>query len=107
MKTVILFAKEIPGLNELSSHDFATIINNKLFDYFIIMNSVLFINGESYLFIKEDLQYTRYWMDKIKGKTKNDLLFDYADDLNALELTTKEKALLIAHLFTLPSNILI
>jgi hypothetical protein len=58
VKTVIAFAKEIPGLNELNQKDFATIINNKLFDFFIISNSILFINGDSYLYLPNNIRYT-------------------------------------------------
>ncbi len=102
VKSVILFAREIPGLNEISNNDFSIIINNRLFDFYIIMNSVLFINGESYMYLKDDIVYTREWHNKIKGKEKTDALFSFAEFFNSLNFTTKEKALLIAYVFTLP-----
>lgn len=36
VKSLIMFAKEIPGLNELSNDDFAVIVNNRLFDFFMV-----------------------------------------------------------------------
>jgi len=102
VKSVILFAREIPGLNEISNNDFSIIINNRLFDFYIIMNSVLFINGESYMYLKDDIVYTREWHNKIKGKEKTDGLFEFAEFFNSLNFTVKEKALLIAYVFTLP-----
>jgi len=102
VKSVILFAREIPGLNEISNNDFSIIINNRLFDFYIIMNSVLFINGESYMYLKDDIVYTREWHNKIKGKEKTDSLFEFAEFFNSLNFTIKEKALLIAYVFTLP-----
>lgn len=102
VKSVILFAKEVPGLNELNETDFATIINNKLFDFFVIMNSILFINGESYLYLPNNVHYSRYWLNKIKGKATTDALFEFVTELNELGLTNKEKALLIVLVFTMP-----
>lgn len=102
VKTVIAFAKEIPGLNELNQKDFATIINNKLFDFFIISNSILFINGDSYLYLPHNIRYTRYWMNRIKTREVTDKLFGFVADFNELFLTSKEKALLVVLLFTMP-----
>lgn len=102
VKTVIAFAKEIPGLNELNQKDFATIINNKLFDFFIISNSILFINGDSFLYLPGNIRYTRYWMNRIKTREITDKLFAFVAEFNELFLTSKEKALLVVLLFTMP-----
>nr|ASL70537.1 nuclear receptor [Brachionus calyciflorus] len=102
VKSVILYFKEVPGLNEINESDFANILNNKLFDFFIIMNSILFIKGESFLHLPNNIHYTRYWMQKIKGKYTTDMLFDFVQELNDLNLTNKEKALFIVLVFTMP-----
>lgn len=102
VKSVILFFKEVPGLNEINESDFANILNNKLFDFFVIMNSILFIKGESYLHLPNNIHYTRYWMQKIKGKYTTDVLFEFVQDLNDLNMTNKEKALFIVLVFTMP-----
>lgn len=102
VKLVIKFSKQVPGLNEINESDFATIINNKLFDFFIITNSSLFIDGESYLYLPNNIQYTRSWMNKIKGVEVTDKLFAFVDDFNSLYFSNKEKALLITLLFTMP-----
>jgi hypothetical protein len=37
VKSMIVFVKEIPGIKELkNTGDFAIMINNRLFDYFIV-----------------------------------------------------------------------
>lgn len=100
VKMVISFAKEVPGLNEIEQEDFTVLVNNRLFDFYIIQNAALFINGESYQILSNRILYSRYWMNKIKGKEKTDLLFDFAEDFNRLNLTNKEKALLVALCFT-------
>ena len=53
---LVSFAKEVPGLNELNSHDFGTIINNKVFDFFTLRHSPLFINEESFMMLPNDIQ---------------------------------------------------
>lgn len=102
VKRVVAFGKEIPGLNDLNQTDFATIINAKLFDFFIVSNALLFIAGESYLYLPHEIRYSRYWMSRVKTRDATDRLFEFVDELNALFLTGKEKALLVVLLFTMP-----
>ena len=107
--TIIMFFKEVPGINELDDSDFTIAINTRLFDFYVIQNAHLFIDGESYqiLFTKnKNIQYTREWMNKIKGKEKNDILFEFTEEFNKLNLTIKEKALLLILCFTFPGNLL-
>ena len=101
LQEAIKFGKEIPGLNELNASDFAEIINTKIFDFFMIVNSVMFINGESYLYLPNDMMYTRNWMNMIRTKEVADPLFEFMDIFNKLNLTKKEKGLLIALDFTM------
>lgn len=106
--TVITFFKEVPGISELNDSDFTAAINTRLFDFYTIQNAHLFINGESYqiLFTKtKNIQYTRELMNKIKSKDKNNILFEFAEEFNQLNLTVKEKALLIILCFTFPGKI--
>ena len=79
-------------------------INSKLFDFYIIQNASLFINGESYQIIANNVQYSRAWMNRIKSKEKNDILFEFAEEFNKLNLTLKEKALLSTLCFTFPGK---
>jgi hypothetical protein len=101
VKMVISFAKEIPGLNELSPKDFTTLINNRLFDTYILIHSGFYIKGESYLRLGNNAHYSRYWMNKVKGKHLIDNVFEFAESLNALEMTVKEKSLLIPLVITM------
>ena len=80
-------------------------INSKLFDFYIIQNASLFINGESYQIIANNVQYSRAWMNRIKSKEKNDILFEFAEEFNKLNLTLKEIALLSTLCFTFPGKI--
>jgi hypothetical protein len=104
VRLVISFAKEVPGLNEVSSHDFAIIINNKLFDFYIITHSMLFINGESYMLLHNGIQYTRSWMNQIAGQEKVNCIFSFTEQFNEIKITIREKALLLPLILTTPSN---
>ena len=107
VKNFISFAKEVPGLNELSSKDFTTIVNNRLFDYFIIKHSPLFIEGESYMMLPNNIQYSRQWMNRVVGEEMTNALFEFSEEFNSLNMTTKETALLVPFVLTVPGIIFI
>lgn len=100
VKSLIAFAREIPGLNELNPDDFNLIINNKIFDFFILRNAPLFINGESFMVLPNEIQYTRKWMNQVIGVEMTNNLFDFTNRFNKLGLTTKELALLYPLILT-------
>ena len=100
MRIAASFLRVLPGLNELSICDLATMIKRGFIDFHVVTFSKLFINGESYLFLSDKYQFTRDWMIKIRGKEKTEIKFKAAEALNKLNLTTHEKALLIIFLLT-------
>ena len=100
MRIAASFLRVLPGLNELSICDLATMIKRGFIDFHVVTFSKLFINGESYLFLSDKYQFTRDWMIKIRGKEKTEIKFQAAEALNRLNLTIHEKALLIIFLLT-------
>lgn len=104
VKCLISFAKEIPGINELNQTDFTNLVNNRIFDYFIIKHAPLFINGESYLMLPNQIQYTRSWMERIIGKEMVDSMFKFAEEFNLLKMTSKEIALMYPFVLTVPDE---
>lgn len=105
VQSTFFYCKEMPGINELEPKDFAAILNNKLFEIFIIIHSKFFINGESYLRLSNNVHYSRHWMLKVKGRVKTEATFELANTLNEFEMTLKEKALLLPLIMTMPENI--
>jgi len=75
-------------------------MNNKVFDFFLLRNAPLFINGESFMMLPNDIQYTRSWMNQVIGIEMTNDLFDFTYRFNKLGLTTKELALLYPLLLT-------
>jgi hypothetical protein len=100
MRIAASFLRVLPGFNELSICDLASLIKRGFIDFHVVAFSKLFINGESYLFLSEKYLFTRQWMIKIRGKEKTEIKFKAAEALNRLNLTINEKALLIIFLLT-------
>lgn len=100
VQSTFYFCKEMPGINELTQNDFSAILNNKLFEMFIIIHSKYFIDGESYLRLSNDVHYSRYWMNKVKGVKKTQATFELAEMLNEANMTEKERALLLPLMMT-------
>lgn len=93
VKNLIAFAREIPAVNEFDPEDFQTIINNRLFDFWMIKHAPLMRQNESYTMLPNGLQYTRRWMTEIIGEEMVTNIFQFANQLNALELKAEEYAL--------------
>ena len=98
------FCKELPGINELDQKDFSEILNNKLYEIFILVHSKFFINGESYLRLSNNVHYSRRWMTKVKGQRKTLATFELAETLEQFEMTDKERAILLPLIITMPGN---
>lgn len=104
VERMVSFARELQGLSDLAPADFSAIVNSRLFDYFVVVNADLLVDDESYITLKDGVQYKREFMEKISGKPKVDAIFDFANAFNRLDLTVKEKALFLAIVLTIPDS---
>ena len=102
IKELISFARQIPGFDKVNTDDLKTILDNRLFDFFMIKHSFLFIDGECYIMLPNNIQYTKSWLTSVIGKLMTDALFEFADEFNQLGLTTKEVALMVPYILTIP-----
>ncbi|UJR36452.1 hypothetical protein I4U23_029175 [Adineta vaga] len=94
VKNLITFAREMPAVNEIDADDFHKIMNNRLFDFWLIKHAPLICNNESYMMLPNGLQYTREWMNKIIGEEMVQTMFQFANKYNELQLTHEEHALI-------------
>ncbi|CAF1006532.1 unnamed protein product [Rotaria magnacalcarata] len=94
VKNLIAFAREMSAINEIHSDDFHKIMNNRLFDFWLIKHAPLIGNNESYMMLPNGLQYTRRWMNKIIGEEMVQTMFEFANKFNSLRLTHEEHALI-------------
>jgi len=94
VKNLIAFAREMPAVNEIGLDDFHKMMNNRLFDFWLIKHAPLIRNNESYMMLPNGLQYTRQWMTRIIGEEMVQTMFDFARKFNNLQLTDQEHALI-------------
>lgn len=94
VKNLITFSRQTQALNEIDIEDFNKIINNRLFDFWLIKHSPLLRNNQSYIILPNRLQYTRQWMLKILGKELVETIFEFAERFHQLNLTSEEYALI-------------
>jgi len=94
VKNLIAFAREMPAMSEVDPDSFHKIMNNRLFDFWLIKHAPLIRNNESYMMLPNGLQYTREWMNRIIGEEMVQTMFNFADRFNSLHLTNEEHALI-------------
>jgi hypothetical protein len=100
VKQIIAFCKRIPGVSQVAPKDFAALVNASVFDIYLVYRAPVFIDGQHYSWLSNGIQYTRAWMTKIIGEEMTNAIFAYEQELNELELTQRETALLIPYLLT-------
>ncbi|CAF1262508.1 unnamed protein product [Rotaria sordida] len=98
------FARDTLGLNELNSIDFIQILNNRVFDFWIVLNYPLFHKNETYIMTPNGLPYTRYFMNKFIGKTTTDALHEFSQRLHALNMTQVDHSLMMTLVICQPDQ---
>ena len=93
--------KEIPGLAELPVEYQSVIIKRNLVDMFIITFVNYYENGELMLYLENGYHYSRKLMEKLRGKMISDFIYETYDCLKEMNVTEREKAILLAYIFTL------
>ncbi len=105
IKVCTAFIQHVPGFSELPKKHFLDIIKRNNVDFYMLVYSHLFIDGDSYIFLSNGFQITREWLNKIRGKEKTDFQFETAQSINDLGLNEKEKAVLSVYIFSSPGII--
>ena len=95
-KKAVSFAKATPGIGDLCNKDLAVLIQQRLILISFLWVYTLMIDGEYYMVMDGDVQYSRMWMNRVMGPAIANTLFAFAEDLHELEVTSTEIALIIA-----------
>jgi hypothetical protein len=103
-KLLVVFAKQIPGFNHLSTNDFVTAINTHLFCLFGIRSIRLFISNECFIMV-ENIQLTRKWLLRLYGEMFTNKVFLFHEHMNKVDLTNREVAMLIPFVLSTPGKI--
>ncbi|CAF1500203.1 unnamed protein product, partial [Didymodactylos carnosus] len=80
----------IPAVNEICSEDFFKIMNNRIFDFWMIEKAPLFYKEESYLLLTNGIHYSRAAMEAIVGKNTVKEMHEFANRLRMFKLTIVE-----------------
>ena len=62
--------------------------------------SLLYIDGQSYVVLPNNIFYTKQWKEIIYGKEVTDAIFEFCEKFNELKLTDYEKAILFPMVLT-------
>jgi hypothetical protein len=98
------FLKEIPGLNTLPIECLGKMIKLNIINFFLISYVNYYEDGELIFYLENGYHMTRKSLEKMRGKFICDLQFNALDSLNNLKITEREKAVLLAYLFSMSSK---
>ena len=101
-KKTYSFIQQIPGFDRLNTCDLGNIMHKRLFNIFGLITTKLLVEDEYFLILSDNIRCCKYWIEKCLSKEICKKIFEYHYDLNALELTDNELALLIPVLLTSP-----
>ncbi|CAF2851584.1 unnamed protein product [Rotaria sp. Silwood2] len=101
---IIGFVQDTPGLNELNLIDLIQVLNNRVFDFWIVLNYPLFYKNETYIMTPNGLQYTRYFMNIFIGNKTTDALHEFSKRLHALNVTQVEHSLMMTLVICQPDQ---
>lgn len=96
----VSFVKNLPGFNNICQKDLTSIINGNLPNLLGFKITKLYINGESYFCMKNNLQLTRDWHIRLFGEAHCNAIFEFHNKLSSLKLTNQEMSLLIPFILT-------
>ncbi|KAH9519321.1 hypothetical protein Btru_075258 [Bulinus truncatus] len=95
-KSIIGFCQDVPGFSSLAKGDKEILIKRGYYDIWIMTNSKLFHDNESFLQLTDGTFYTKAWMERILNPIIVEKIFSFSGRFNRLELNILELAILCA-----------
>ncbi|CAL1535957.1 unnamed protein product [Lymnaea stagnalis] len=103
-KSIIGLCQDVPGFATLAKKDKELLIKRGYYDIWMLTNSKMFHDNESYLQLSDGTFYTRGWMERILNPVIADKIVSFAKKFNRLELSDLELAVLCAIQLTAPGH---
>ncbi len=97
---VFAYGRTLPGISHLPPKCFASLINRKFYEIYLLRICSLFINNELYYFLPNGIHYNKKWMKQIVGQDMTRSIFEFENELNGLNLSSKEMCLLFPFIVT-------
>ena len=102
IKVFTNYSKALPGFSNILHSDFPRMLKKRIYDYNVLKNASLFIDGEYYWCLPNGIHYSRNIMKRMVGEALTDAIFGFQRDLDDLRLTAKELALMIPLMLSKP-----
>lgn len=96
----IEYVRELPGFEGICQHDFNSLVDDNVSLLFGFRIAKLYINDDLYL-VLGNLRVDRLMLNQFYGIKMSDFIFDFHKNLNGLNLTNYELALLIPFILTI------
>jgi hypothetical protein len=106
-KSMAIYAKQLPGFYRLCDQDLYAIVFNSTMAVLSFKTERLFIDGEHYTMLADDVQCSKYLMYQVNDLINphlNDHIFAYYEMLLRLKLTDYELALLAPLVLSSPGE---
>ena len=96
------YVRHLPGFSRLTKRDLSTMAKTRIYEFPLLRNAVIFIDGEHYWRFCNGIVYTKRQMAKILGSYLTQVIFNFERELNNLNLTKKELSLFIPFILAQP-----
>ncbi|XP_055333450.1 LOW QUALITY PROTEIN: uncharacterized protein LOC129584999 [Paramacrobiotus metropolitanus] len=103
VSSIMQFASGLPGTTDLPETDFQRLLEQCVFEIWMIQYAAFLVNNESYIMLRSPertIQYNRYWMSQFLPERMIDSIMKFADEINPCQFTFLElnilKAIVIA-----------
>ncbi|GFR62054.1 ecdysone-induced protein 78C [Elysia marginata] len=106
-KAIIGFCNCVPGLSSVPKADKDYLTKRAYYDIWMLTNSRLFHEGQSYLRLPDGTYYNREWMEVILNTKIVQVFFNFSEAFNSLNLSQLEVAILCAIQLTTPGNVVV
>lgn len=95
---------ELPGFKDIKTKDTAALIKSKIPFHYSIKYASLYFNNEFYCFFDNGIHYKLPYVRLTLGDKLANELFSFFEDFNKLNLTKREKSLMIPLAITISSS---
>ncbi|OQV25586.1 putative Nuclear hormone receptor E75 [Hypsibius exemplaris] len=95
MARVYSFMEKIPGFSDLNKSDATLLVEQSIFEIWMVRNAAFLVNNESYIMlqlpgVERPLHYTRALMSNFMSNTMINAMMAYADEMNSCQLSFLE-----------------
>ena len=104
IRLIVNYMSELPGLSDLTRKDLFNLVKINFFSLNGVFNMHLWIDDEFYLLLPNNIEFSKYWIDRVFGVELSNKVTEAYRNLKSMQFTNSELALFIPYLATRNSN---